>query len=218
MDRMFVEAVPAAATSPEKQRTGNRFPAEMLFGIPPGAAHARRLFASPLPRRPAGAAAANPCSRARAAGKDMPFRDLIEKEFKHVTMTKVVPAAVEAIRAAEESEACGGRAQPMAIRAAVKKAPAKKPAAKKPAAKKAAPKRATAAKKAAPKRAAAAKKPAVKKTAAAKKPAAKKTAAKPVAKKPAAKKATAAKKPAVRRPRKAAAAAPPPPAPDAPTT
>jgi len=62
MDRMFVAAVPAAATSPEKQRTGNRFPAEMLFGIASGAAHARRLFASPLPRRPAGAAAANPCS------------------------------------------------------------------------------------------------------------------------------------------------------------
>jgi hypothetical protein len=66
MDRMFVEAAPAVTTSPENHSTGDRFPVEMLC-IASGT-RAPRCFGSPLPRRPAGAAAANPCNGEGHAG------------------------------------------------------------------------------------------------------------------------------------------------------
>jgi hypothetical protein len=207
---------------PGKRDAGDRFPAMARCATVRRRALPRDR--APHAGRPLVAAAAQP----RLAGKCLRERTRIRKEFVHVSMTKDVPAAVEAIRAAREAnaEAAETRAQPMAMRAATKKAPAKrKPAArkataKKPATRKAAPKRATAAKKAAPKRTAA-KKPATRRAAAAKKPAARKTATrKTAAKKPATRRAaaakkpaarrTAARKPAVRRPRKAPASETPP--------
>lgn len=140
-----------------------------------------------------------------AAPRGSAIQDTKQEDF--LDKTSIAPA--ELLRAAQETLSEAGRAMPMAMRAATKKAPAKKAApkkaaAKKPAAKKAAPKKA-AAKRTTTARKPAAKKAAPKKAAAAKKPVAKKAAVK----KPAAKKA-AAKKPAARRPRKTAAAAPAP--------
>ncbi|WP_333672804.1 hypothetical protein, partial [Elioraea tepidiphila] len=162
MDRTHAEVTPVTEASPGKRDAGDRIPA-MMRCVSAAVRAPRRVRASHA-GRPLVAAAAQP----RPAGMCLRDGTLNRKEFVHVSMTKDVPAAVEAIRAAREAnaEAAESRAQPMAMRAATKKAPAKrKPAArktaaaKKPAARKAAPKRAAAAKKAAPKRAAA-KKPA----------------------------------------------------------